>query len=467
MDKIKAKESMGSAEGIITDFTFDNFVSGSCNELSVAACQAVVEQPGEVYNPLYIHGRTGTGKTHLAHAIANAFVAAGVEKIVVQTGESFVNGLIAAIRTGTTQEFRNKYRNADVLIIDDVQFIAGKARSQDEFFHLFNSLYELKKQIVLTSDCSPKGMVSLEERLCSRFSSGLVAYLPLPNLDTRLAFISKKSEVAGIVLDDETVSLLASRISYSCRALEGALTTLVAHAVQTGKAIETGVAKEILRDQLRDEVQSASVNKVSPESNKMLLIGMGGAGNNMARGMLDHGFTCDRHLYVGSSEWIKELPDRERLYFEYEKDDEAHSASEVRDMLRRPQRAFIKEKFEAMDAVILTVGLGGMTGGYSALVVADMAAERNLPVIVLATMPFSFESRERQMNAEGQMQLLRQNTQLMLIPNDMIAPLTPGKNMEDALDSLNIGLAHFMSALVMQHGLSHSCNEDSTENLHE
>jgi len=187
----------------------------------------------------------------------------------------------------------------------------------------------------------------------------------------------------------------------------------------------------------------------------------------MARGMLDHGFTCDRHLYVGRSEWVQELPDSERLYFDYEHDDEPHSVSEVRDMLRRPQRAFIREKFEAMDAVILTVGLGGMTGGYSALVVADMAAKRNLPVIVLATMPFSFESRERQMNAEGQMQLLRQNTQLMLLPNDMIAPLTPDKNMEDALDCLNIGLAHFMSALVMQHGQSHTCNEDSTENPHE
>jgi len=193
----------------------------------------------------------------------------------------------------------------------------------------------------------------------------------------------------------------------------------------------------------------AIMGKVKAETtNRTLLIGMGGAGNNMARAMLGHGFSCERHLYVGSSEWIQELPDSERLYFDYEDDDEPHSVSEVRDMLRRPQRAFIREKFEAMDAVILTVGLGGMTGGYSALVVADMAAERNLPVIVLATMPFSFESRERQMNAEGQMQLLRKNTRLMLIPNDMLASLVANKSVSDGFDCLNAGLAHFLNALI-------------------
>jgi len=236
MDKVRTTEFIGNAERM-AHYSFDNFATGSCNALSIAACQAVVEQPGEVHNPLYIHGRTGTGKTHLVHAIANVFVAAGYETIVLETGESFVNDLITAIRTEAMQGFRDKYRNADVLIIDDVQFIAGKTRSEEEFFHLFNALYELKKQIVLTSDSSPKGMVTLEERLCSRFSSGLVAYLPLPNLDTRLAFISKKLEVAGIVLDDEAVALLTDRINYNFRALEGALTSLIAHAAQTGNPI--------------------------------------------------------------------------------------------------------------------------------------------------------------------------------------------------------------------------------------
>jgi len=190
----------------------------------------------------------------------------------------------------------------------------------------------------------------------------------------------------------------------------------------------------------------------TPSPNHILLIGMGGAGINIAKGMLDHGFSCGRHLFVGCSEWIKELPDSERLYFNYEHDDEPHSASEVRDMLRRPQRAFIREKFKGMDTVILTVGLGGMTGGYSALVISDMAAEQELNVVVLATMPFSFESRERQMNAEGQLQLLRKNTytRLMLIPNDMMASLAPNKKVPDALDDLNTGLTHFMSTLIVQ-----------------
>jgi len=464
MDKKEIAESMGNNSHIISEFTFETFVVGSCNESCVTACKAVVNQPGEIYNPLYIHGKTGTGKTHLAHAIANALLATGSRALIFRTGEAFVNELIAAIRSGTTQEFRDQYRKADALIIDDIQFIAGKVRSEEEFFHTFNALYALKKQIVVTSDCSPRGMNSLEERLRSRFSSGLVEYIPLPNLDTRLAFLSRKSELAGVTLDDEITELLASRISYDFRALEGALTKLVTHAAQTGKAIDLSFSNHVLKDQLKDEIQSASVANAKSGANKILLIGAGGAGINMAKDMLDHGFDCDRHVFVGSSEWIKELPDSERLYFDYENDDETHSVSEVRDMLRRPQRAFIRENFKGMDTLILTVGLGGMTGGYSALVISDMAVEQELNVVVLATMPFSFESRERQMNAEGQLQLLRKNTRLMLIPNDIMAPLIPDKGMSEALDSLNLGLTCFVSKLMMQCGQSHSCCQDNIEN---
>lgn len=192
MDKIEKAETTTVYGHICADFTFDNFVVGSCNAFSVAACQAVVEQPGEVYNPLYIHGQTGTGKTHLIHAIANALLAAGSKKIVLRTGESFVNEMIAAIRAGTLQSFRDKFRGADVLIIDDIQFIAGKERTQEEFFHTFNALYENKKQIILTADRSPGALTDVMECLNSRFGSGLMAELSLPDLDTRLEFISEK-----------------------------------------------------------------------------------------------------------------------------------------------------------------------------------------------------------------------------------------------------------------------------------
>jgi len=197
-----------------------------------------------------------------------------------------------------------------------------------------------------------------------------------------------------------------------------------------------------------DETHSSSIDKAKTGLKQILLIGVGGAGINMAKGMLDHSFSCDRHLFVGSSKWIKELPDSERLYFEYENDDEAHSASVVRDNLQGLQKTFLREKFKGMDSLILTVGLGGVTGGYSSLMISEMAVEAGLSVIVLVTMPFSFEGGERQMKAEGQLQLLRKDTQLMLIPNDIMFPMASDKKTLEAFDDLNRGLASFMNVLI-------------------
>ncbi|MFQ5519331.1 MAG: chromosomal replication initiator protein DnaA, partial [Mariprofundus sp.] len=163
-------------------FTFDNFVVGSGNEFCHAASRAVADKPGEVYNPLYLYGGVGLGKTHLINAVANALIARDHTRIAYRTGERFTNELIQAIRNGTSEQFRNQYRQVDVLIIDDIQFIAGKEKTQEEFFHTFNALYEVKKQIILTSDRSPRELTNLMERLRSRFNWGLVADIQPPDL---------------------------------------------------------------------------------------------------------------------------------------------------------------------------------------------------------------------------------------------------------------------------------------------
>ena len=182
-------------------------------------------------------------------------------------------------------------------------------------------------------------------------------------------------------------------------------------------------------------------------TNQRVLIGVGVAGSSMAKIMLEQGLPCAEHLYISSAEWIESVSDNDRIYLSFE-DDDPRTADEIRKMLGRPQRAKIKEKLAGMETVIITVGLGGMTGGYSALIISDMAIEQEQSVVVLATMPFQFESRERQMYAEGQLQLLRKKLRVMVIPNDIIPALSPaGKNLEDAFENLGTGLGLFMHQL--------------------
>ena len=258
-----AEEKVKNIDGYIDPrFTFDNFVVGSSNEFCYAAARAVSDKPGESYNPLYIHGGVGLGKTHLINAVANELMQKDHIKIAYRTGERFTNELITAIRNGATHQFREQYRKVDVLIIDDVQFIAGKTSTQEEFFHTFNALHEVHKQIILVSDRSPREMSHLEERLRSRFNWGLVADIQPPNLETRLAILASKAELAGVTLDKEVSYLLASRITNNVRELEGALTRLTAYARLTDRKVDIEMARHVLRDQLQEEIRTVSTDDI-------------------------------------------------------------------------------------------------------------------------------------------------------------------------------------------------------------
>lgn len=212
---------------LINRYTFDNFVVGSSNRLAHAASMAVAERPAQAYNPLFLYGGVGLGKTHLLHAIGNHCLS-NKQNVLYVTSEEFTNDLINAIRAHTTQAFREKYRRIDVLLIDDIQFIAGKESTQEEFFHTFNALHGQEKQIVITSDRPPKALVTLEERLRSRFECGLAADIQPPDFETRVAILRSKSERMGRQIPDEIIETIARRVQSNIRELEGSLTRVLA-----------------------------------------------------------------------------------------------------------------------------------------------------------------------------------------------------------------------------------------------
>lgn len=228
-------------------YTFDTYVVGSGNRLAHAACQAVAEKPARAYNPLFLYGGVGLGKTHLLHAIGNACHASGLNILYVSS-EEFTNDLIAAIRTHTTQAFREKYRSADVLLIDDIQFIAGKESTQEEFFHTFNTLHGQDKQIIVSSDRPPKSLVTLEERLRSRFEWGLTADIQAPDLETRLAILRSKAERTGRQISDEILENIAKRVQSNIRELEGALNRIIAYADLSGASLTPSLVEMALAD---------------------------------------------------------------------------------------------------------------------------------------------------------------------------------------------------------------------------
>lgn len=233
-------------------YTFDSFVVGANNNLAHAASLAVAESPGEIYNPLFIYGGVGLGKTHLMHSIAHFILKNRPEaKILYVTSEKFTNELIDAIRNKnniSTTEFREKYRTNDVLLIDDIQFIIGKESTQEEFFHTFNTLHEAKKQIIISSDKPPKEIETLEERLRSRFEWGLTVDIQSPDYETRMAILRKKEELEGYNIDNEVIKYIATNIKSNIRELEGALTKIVALSKLNKKEINIELAEEALKD---------------------------------------------------------------------------------------------------------------------------------------------------------------------------------------------------------------------------
>jgi chromosomal replication initiator protein len=237
-------------------YSFNNFVVGASNRLAHAASLAVAEKPAQAYNPLFLYGGVGLGKTHLLHAIGNMCHRQGLSVLYVSS-EEFTNDLINAIRTHTTQAFREKYRRIDVLLVDDIQFIAGKESTQEEFFHTFNTLHGQDKQIAITSDRPPKALVTLEERLCSRFEWGLTADIQPPDFETRVAILRSKAERSGLDVPDEFIALIARRVQSNIRELEGALTRVAAYANLSGVPMTQQMVETALVDLLprRTDVQ--------------------------------------------------------------------------------------------------------------------------------------------------------------------------------------------------------------------
>ncbi|NIA10101.1 MAG: chromosomal replication initiator protein DnaA [Nitrospiraceae bacterium] len=247
------------------DYTFDQFVRGKNNHLAYAASMAVAEAPGKAYNPLFIYGSVGLGKTHLLQAIGNYILQSGQPMTVVYTtSERFAIELINAIRGNTTSAFREKYRRIDLLLIDDVHFLQGKEATQEELFHTFNELYGSEKQIVLSSDRPPEELSGLQERLVSRFRWGLVADIQPPDFETRVAILREKAQNRGLIVNDDILELIASRISSNVRALEGALVRAIAHAELEGQNLtpttledmlpEEGKRERLTAEHIKDEV---------------------------------------------------------------------------------------------------------------------------------------------------------------------------------------------------------------------
>ncbi len=241
-------------------YTFDNFVVGASNRLAHAASLAVAEKPAMAYNPLFLYGGVGLGKTHLLHAIGNMCLERGLQVLYVSS-EEFTNDLINAIRTHTTQAFREKYRQTDVLLIDDIQFIAGKESTQEEFFHTFNTLHGQNKQLVISSDRPPKAMVTLEERLRSRFEWGLAADIQPPDFETRQAILRAKSDRAGYQIPNDIIELIARRVQSNIRELEGALTRVAAFASLSALPLTPQMVETVLVDMLprKTEIQPEEV----------------------------------------------------------------------------------------------------------------------------------------------------------------------------------------------------------------
>jgi chromosomal replication initiator protein len=257
------KTKHGSSANLNAKYTFDSFVCGASNQFAHAASQAVANKPATNYNPLFIYGGVGLGKTHLLIAIGNHILAENSHaKICYYSSEKFMNEMINSLRYKKMDEFRNKFRKMDVLLIDDIQFMAGKEATQEEFFHTFNALYESHKQIVVTSDKFPKDIPGLEERLRSRFEWGLIADIQPPDIETKIAILKKKADLNGVQLPDDVALFLASSASSNIRELEGMLIRLGAFASLTGSEISLIMAREVLKDIIVEKTRDITVEMI-------------------------------------------------------------------------------------------------------------------------------------------------------------------------------------------------------------
>jgi chromosomal replication initiator protein len=244
-------------------YTFDTFVVGSSNQFANAASLAVAEQLSKAYNPLFIYGGVGLGKTHLLHAIGHLALQRDPRiKVSYVSSEKFTNDLINAIRFDSTVEFRNRYRSLDLLLIDDIQFIAGKERTQEEFFHTFNDLYDSSKQIVISSDSLPREIPTLEERLRSRFEWGLIADIQTPDLETKAAILRKKAQAQGVRLPDEVSLFIAKHVKSNIRELEGSLVRLAAHASFTSREVSLELAQEVLKELMAEQERIPTISGI-------------------------------------------------------------------------------------------------------------------------------------------------------------------------------------------------------------
>jgi len=261
--KTSANPQVGHKNNLNPSYVFGNFVVGKSNQLAEAAAKQVAENPGGAYNPLFLYGGVGLGKTHLMHAVGNAILAQKKNaKVIYLHSERFVADMVKALQSNTINEFKRLYRTVDALLIDDIQFFAGKERSQEEFFHTFNALLEGQQQIIITSDRFPKEINGIEERLKSRFGSGLTVAVEPPELETRVAILMTKAEQTGIHLPNEVAFFVAKRIRSNVRELEGALKRIAANAQFTGSAIDVAFAQEALKDILAVQDKLVSIDNI-------------------------------------------------------------------------------------------------------------------------------------------------------------------------------------------------------------
>jgi chromosomal replication initiator protein len=253
----------GQVGGLAPRYSFDTFIVGPSNQFAHAACRAVAEAPSRSYNPLFIYGGVGLGKTHLMHAIGH-YVLNHVRslKLTYISSERFMNEMINALRFDRILDFRERYRSVDVLLVDDIQFVAGKEGTQTEFFHTFNALYDSQKQIVISSDSPPHEIPQLEERLRSRFEWGLIADIQPPDLETKVAILKRKAEAEGVGLPDNVALFIAGKIKSNIRELEGSLIRLVAYASLTGREISLSLAQDVLRNVLQHDDRAVTIEVI-------------------------------------------------------------------------------------------------------------------------------------------------------------------------------------------------------------